>query len=370
LGRTIKEAAQKVKYFSEKFRSSAKMAGGFSASLKKATEKLGEAGQKIAYGLDVAAEVSKSVVELVSDVSTDLQLTAASGGCKLEGEEPEFEWGEGFELVGSSIASSGTALLADRGRLGLDAGPPIEHLPLPKSIFVSHHHHDHISGLRNVACRSAALDKEISLFVSGRMPEDQLNWIEEAVGSVEGSKVQIEYVNGGDRVDLGEGRALEFFPTNHSEGSLGVSLMKVEEGRERNYLTYTGDIVLDDERMRREPHLREADNLVVESSYLGGMGLSPISSRIYKVFAHSSFDSGRRFLGDLEEPPDSVTYVHLPYAPQLPLTCGLVERRIEGHRAKDVGYIPTCLDGPGGLNDGPRFRVSVDPPDHPRSGSV
>jgi hypothetical protein len=134
---------------------------------------------------------------------------------------------------------------------------------------------------------------------------------------------------------------LEFFDINHSPGSMGVSLMRKNGNEEKNYITYTGDINLADEKMRREPHLHDAKHLITEASYFG----FPLSEPIYMAWSHSSFDDVKRLLDERKIPPDSVTLMHIPYAKSLMVPCQTVEWNINDSKANNVGYIPTCLSG-------------------------
>jgi hypothetical protein len=275
--------------------------------------------------------------------NTKNRLSLQTVTCGEGEEEAKVEWASGtdFELFGTSICGDDTALLTEGGRLGLDAGPSASKLPLPDVIFLSHHHHDHISGVPEVSCKSARLGKPVTILVGRGIPREAAEWLEAVSGSVPGSKVTVEYVSPGQRVKWGEGGrdALEFFETNHSRGSLGVSVLRGEGPEMRKHITYTGDIDLSDPEMNVDPHILEAEHLITEASHLG----SPLSEGLYQALSHSSFDDSKRLLERRSTEPKSVTYVHLPYAKVAPVSCGLVEMKIKDHRAGDVGYIPSCL---------------------------
>ena len=93
--------------------------------------------------------------------------------------------------------------------------------------------------------------------------------------------------------------------------------------------------------MRADRHLHNAKNLIIEASYYGHKLTEPI----YDSWSHSSFDDIDLLLNERKVPPDSVTYMHLPYAKLFMTPCKSVELTIKSDRTKDVGYIPTCLDG-------------------------
>ena len=248
---------------------------------------------------------------------------------------------KGFDLVGNSICGDDTALLTEKGRIGLDAGASSGSLPLPDHLFISHHHDDHIIGLRTLACRSAEEEKKVDVYLGRDLPEVTLNWIRLMEEKNPNIGTQFHFVDEDDVVDIDGNTKLEFFRTNHSQGSLGVSIMKKKRnGKFENYITYTGDINLRDPEMRKEPHLHSAKNLIVESSYLG----NELSKPLYESWGHSSFQDVKQLLDEREKKPKSLTTVHLPYTKGVMLTCDRIEKELEGSRSRDVGYIPSCFE--------------------------
>lgn len=240
-------------------------------------------------------------------------------------------------LIGTSICGNNTAIFVADEKIGLDAGNAIDELPLPDHLFISHHHEDHLTGLLSVGCRSAKEDKEVNVYIGKRLPPYVLDWIEEFQKENPKNKLNVRYVDGGDSIKIDKKRRLEFFNTNHSEGSLGVSLIK----KKKNILTYTGDINLKSKQMRDEPHLHSAENLIVEASYFGHEATDPL----YDAFNHSSFKDIDKLIKERKKPLKSLTYVHIPYSSSFMQFCSTVENHIEQNGVENIGYIPTCYRG-------------------------
>ncbi len=71
----------------------------------------------------------------------------------------------------------------------------------------------------------------------------------------------------GDWVDLGEGASLRFHDAGHILGSAIIEIVLTEQGEEKS-LVFSGDLGKDDSVLMNEPvRLREADLVLVESTY-------------------------------------------------------------------------------------------------------
>lgn len=286
----------------------------------------------------------KNVVKMLSDawksINSRTKIALKPKKCGLIKERENVNIPHASEkpnIIGTSICGGNTALFIADERFGLDAGDGINSLPLPDHLFISHHHEDHIAGLLGVGCRSARENKEVNVYVGKRLPPYVLNWIEDFQKENSENRLNIHYVDGGDSIKIDENRKLEFFNTNHSEGSLGISLLK----NDKNILTYTGDINLKDKKMRDEDHLHSAENLIVEASYFGHEMTDPL----YDAFGHSSFKDIDQLIKERKKLPKSLTYVHVPYSSSFMQFCSTIEKNMKDNGVKNVGYIPTCYRG-------------------------
>lgn len=246
-----------------------------------------------------------------------------------------------ISVFGTSICGDDTALQVECGLLGLDAGPSVSKMPLPDHLFISHDHDDHIRGLPDVACMTMREQKDIDVYIGNKINDNTKAWIQKIHDINPENHMHVHFVNHGDHVQLDGENELEFFDTNHSPGSMGVSLIRKKGHVKENYITYTGDINLADNKMREDRHLHDARHLITEASYFG----FPLTDPMYMAWSHSSFDDVKRLLDERKIPPDSVTFMHIPYAKSLMVPCPMIEWNINDSRANDVGYVPTCLSG-------------------------
>lgn len=247
-----------------------------------------------------------------------------------------------FNIFGTSICGDDTALLIEDGTIGLDAGPSARNIPLPDHLFISHHHPDHFTGLPAVGCKSAESGKKVHVYMGNNFPEFAYDFVKKVQQTNPDNNLEFHYVDKNSIVDIDKNTSLKFFNTNHSEGSLGMSVFKKQNGIFSNHTTFTSDVILGDPEMRKEPYLHSAKNLIVETSYFGN-GASDI---IYRAFGHSSLRDVNTLLQERKDYPDSITLIHIPYGKDIPIRCDEFEENIKEAGLDDnVGYIPSCRNG-------------------------
>lgn len=179
--------------------------------------------------------------------------------------------------------------------LALDAGRGPAELAGASRVFLSHGHLDHALGLPYLLSQRALHFRESTTVFCPRGVEVELAAFAAAAARLEGSAYLLDVVglSPGDRVDLGDGLALEAFATDHVVPSLGLHLLRrrrklrpelallseaevkalrltgerVQDEREEIWLSYCGDT--GPGLWERAPRVAESRVLLLECTFVG-----------------------------------------------------------------------------------------------------
>jgi len=244
------------------------------------------------------------------------------------------------EVLGTSLIGATTSISVPRYDISLDAGHSAELLHPNSNIFLSHTHTDHLLGMNDYFCMASKLNKPITIMAH---PET----IETVEKGLEGLKeknpdvkfdVTFKPVRDGDVVKVNPDRKFKFFKVEHEPSSLGISVLERNNGEWKNKLTFTGDLEVDQHIDLPIPDLSETENLIIESSIIGGWRHIVGVEQLESYFNHTTIDDIDEYFKQHPPRPKRVMINHIIYN-----TCKGVEKDICSVLGDNgTYYFPNC----------------------------
>ena len=215
---------------------------------------------------------------------------------------------DGFDLVGSSVATVATAFAVEAFEVAVDMGRCSPVLAAQGTVLLTHCHSDHSAGL--LAWLSARVRRHRGepsrIVLPAERREDMLAALESWPDlEVVRRRIDLEALlvpaEAGAEVALSGGARARAFAVHHTAPTLGWSLH--EAGRERPRITFAGDSTI--LPFRENPDLLDAEVAVVDCTFV-----EPGRRVAARLSGHTHLQDWLELAPDL--PCDHLVFAHLP----------------------------------------------------------